>query len=148
MKVILLDDVKKHGKKGDVIEVAEGYGRNYLLPNNLAKEATTSNLNKVKQKKKVEAHRAAQRKDEAILAASQLEKVVVKMSLKIGEDGKAFGSISSKDVAEALSKQTGLEIDKRKIEMKENIKAPGRYIAVAKLHKDIAPQFTVDVAEA
>lgn len=148
MKVILLDDVKKHGKKGDVIEVAEGYGRNYLLPNNLAKEATTSNLNKVKQKKKVEAHRAAQRKDEAILAASQLEKVVVKMSLKVGEDGKAFGSISSKDVAEALSKQTGLDIDKRKIDMKENIKAPGRYIATAKLHKDIAPKFTVDVVEA
>ncbi|MBR0294087.1 MAG: 50S ribosomal protein L9, partial [Acidaminococcaceae bacterium] len=115
MKVILLSDVKKLGKKGDVVETAEGYGRNYLIPRKLAKEATAVNMNQAMQDKKVAEHRAAQRKDEAVMLASQVEKVTVKMKLKVGANGKLFGAITSKDVAEALMKQTGLEVDRRKI---------------------------------
>ena len=134
MKVILLSDVKKLGKKGDVVETAEGYGRNYLIPRKLAKEATTVNMNQAMQDKKVAEHRAAQRKDEAVMLASQVEKVTVKMKLKVGANGKLFGAITSKDVAEALMKQTGLEVDRRKIELPETVKQPGTYTAVAKLH--------------
>ena len=87
MKVILLSDVKKLGKKGDIVETAEGYGRNYLIPKNLAKEATAANMNQAIQDKKVAAHRAAQRKDEAVVLAAQIEKVTVKLQLKIGANG-------------------------------------------------------------
>ncbi len=145
MKVILLADVKKLGKKGDVVETAEGYGRNYLIPRNLAKEANAVNLHQVKQKKQVAAHRAAQARDEAEVLASQVEKVVVTLKLKIGENGKLHGSVNSKDVAEALIKQTGLEIDRRKIELEKTVKAPGRYTATAKLHPDFTAKFDVIV---
>lgn len=148
MKVILLTDVKKLGKKGDIVETAEGYGRNYLLPNKLAKEANSANLNQAKQDQKVAAHRAAQKKDEALVLASQIKKVVVDMKIKLGANGKMFGSIASKDVAEALIKQTKLEgIDRRKIELKETIKGAGIYAAVAKLHPEISAEFTVKVEE-
>ena len=145
MKVILLSDVKKLGKKGDIVETAEGYGRNYLIPRNLAKEATAVNMNQAMQDKKVAEHRAAQRKDEAVVLASQVEKVTVKMKLKVGANGKLFGAITSKDVAEALMKQTGLEVDRRKIELPEMVKQPGTYTAVAKLHPEIAAKFNVIV---
>ena len=143
MKVILLSDVKKLGKKGDIVETAEGYGRNYLIPRKLAKEATTVNMNQALQDKKVAEHRAAQRKDEAVMLASQVEKVTVKLKLKVGANGKLFGAITSKDVAEALIKQTGLEVDRRKIELGETVKLPGSYIAVAKLHPEISAKFKV-----
>ena len=121
MKVILLSDVKNLGKKGDSVETAEGYGRNYLIPRKLAKEATAVNMNQAIQDKKVAAHRAAQRKDEAVMLASQVEKVTVKLKLKIGANGKLFGAVTSKDVAEALIKQTGLEVDRRKIELSQTV---------------------------
>ncbi|MBR4908529.1 MAG: 50S ribosomal protein L9 [Acidaminococcaceae bacterium] len=143
MKVILLSDVKNLGKKGDIVEAAEGYGRNYLIPRKLAKEATTVNMNQALQDKKVAEHRAAQRKDEAVMLASQIEKVTVKLKLKVGANGKLFGAITSKDVAEALMKQTGLEIDRRKIELGETVKLPGSYTAVAKLHPEISAKFNV-----
>lgn len=148
MKVILLQDVKKLGKKGEVIETAEGYGRNYLIPRGMAQEANTQNLNKAKQSAEVAQHRAAQKRDEATLLASQLEKVVVKMQAKVGVGGKMFGSITSKDVAEALVKQTGLEgVDRRKIELLEPVKGPGRFNAVAKLLPEITANFLVEVEE-
>ncbi|MDD4321778.1 MAG: 50S ribosomal protein L9 [Acidaminococcaceae bacterium] len=149
MKVILLQDVKKLGKKGDIVETAEGYGRNYLLPRALAKEASAANLNLARQSQEVAAHRAAQKRDEAIVLAAQLEKVVVKMSVKVGANGKMFGSIASKDVAEALIEQTQLEgVDRRKIELTSPIKSAGRYTAVAKLHPEISATFVVEVEEA
>ena len=123
MKVILLADVKTLGKKGEIVETAEGYGRNYLLPRKLAKEATAANMNQAVQDQKVAKHRAEQRKDEAEVLAAQVAKVTVLMKVKIGVNGKLFGAITSKDVAEALIKQTGLEIDRRKIELKEPVKA-------------------------
>ena len=134
MKVILLQDVKSLGKKGDVVETAEGYGRNYLLPRKLAKEATAANLNQAKADKATAAHRAAQAKDEAVVLGAQIEKITVNMKVRVGENGKMFGSVASKDVAEALIKQTGLNIDRRKIELKSAVKGLGEYTAVAKLH--------------
>lgn len=149
MKVILLQDIKKLGKKGDIVETAEGYGRNYLLPRGLAKEANVANLNLAKQRQEVSAHRAAQKRDEAVVLAAQLEKVTVKMSVKVGVNGKMFGSIASKDVAEALIEQTQLEgLDRRKIELTSPIKSVGRYTAVAKLHPEISAKFVVEVEEA
>lgn len=145
MKVILLSDVKNLGKKGDIVETAEGYGRNYLIPRKLAKQATAVNMNQAIQDKKVAAHRAAQRKDEAVMLASQVEKVTVKLKLKIGANGKLFGAVTSKDVAEALIKQTGLEVDRRKIELSQTVKLPGSYTAVAKLHPEISAKFNVIV---
>lgn len=145
MKVILLSDVKNLGKKGDIVETAEGYGRNYLIPRKVAKEANTMNMNQALQDKKVAEHRAAQRKDEAVMLAAQVEKVTVKLKLKVGANGKLFGAVTSKDVAEALIKQTGLEVDRRKIELNDTVKLPGSYTAVAKLHPEISAKFNVIV---
>ena len=136
MKVILLQDVKSLGKKGEIVETAEGYGRNYLLPRKLAKEATAANLNQANQD---------QAKDEAVVLGAQVEKVVVTMKVRVGENGKMFGSVTSKDVAEALIKQTGLNIDRRKIELKSAVKGLGEYTAVAKLHTDVTATFKVMV---
>ncbi len=145
MKVILLQDVKSLGKKGDIVETAEGYGRNYLLPRKLAKEANAANVNQAKADKATAAHRAAQAKDEAVVLGAQVEKVVVTIKMHLGENGKMFGSVTSKDVAEALIKQTGLNIDRRKIELKNSVKSLGEYTAVAKLHPEVTSQFKVMV---
>ncbi len=146
MKVILLQDVKNLGKKGDIVETAEGYGRNFLLPRKMAKEATAANVNQAKADKATAAHRAAQAKDEAVVLAAQVEKVVVTIKVRVGENGKMFGTVTSKDVAEALIQQTGLEIDRRKIELKGTVKNIGEYNAVAKLHTDVTANFKVIVA--
>lgn len=145
MKVILLQDVKSLGKKGEVVETAEGYGRNYLLPRKLAKEANVANLNQARKDQATAAHRAAQAKDEAVVLGAQVEKVTVQMKVRVGENGKMFGSVTSKDVAEALIKQTGLDIDRRKIELKTPVKGLGEYTAVAKLHTDVTAAFKVIV---
>lgn len=145
MKVILLQDIKSLGKKGDIVETAEGYGRNYLLPRKLAKEANAANLNQAKQDKATAAHRAAQQKDEAVVLAAQVKKVVMKLKVRLGDNGKMFGSVTSKDVAEALIKQTGIQIDRRKVELKTAIKGLGEYTAVAKLHTEVTAEFKVVV---
>ena len=144
MKVILLQDVKNLGKKGDIVETAEGYGRNYLLPRKMAKEANAANLNQAKKDQATQAHRAAQRKDEAVMLAAQLKKVHVIVKVRVGENGKMFGSVTSKDVAEALIEQTKLDIDRRKV--KGAVKGIGEYTAVAKLHPEISAEFAVTVA--
>lgn len=143
MKVILLQDIKSLGKKGDIVETAEGYGRNYLLPRKLAKEANAANLNQAKQDKATAAHRAAQQKDEAVVLGAQVHKVVVHLKVRLGDNGKMFGSVTSKDVAEALIKQTGIQIDRRKVELKTAVKGLGEYTAVAKLHTDVTAEFKV-----
>jgi large subunit ribosomal protein L9 len=146
MKVILLQDIKSLGKKGEIVETSDGYGRNYLLPKKLAKEASTANLHQAQKDQETAAHRAAQKQDEARVLAAQIEKVTVNIKVKLGENGKMFGSVASKAVAAALSSQTRLEgIDRRKIELKTPVKGPGSYTAVAKLHPEIAAEFKVEI---
>ena len=146
MKVILLQDVKNLGKKGDIVEAADGYARNFLLARKIAKEASVANVNQAKQDKAVASHRAAQQKDEAVVLGAQIEKVVVNIKVQLGANGKMFGSVTSKDVAEALIKQTGIQIDRRKVELKTAVKGLGEYDAVAKLHPEVTSAFKVVVS--
>ena len=143
MKVILQQDVKKVGSKGDIVEVSEGYGRNFLLPRKLAVEATAANLETAKQKANSAARKKQQATDEARLLAAQLEKVSVKVAVRIGEGGKLFGSVTGKDVADALMKEKGIEVDRRKIALKSEVTGPGEYEAVVKVHPEI--QSTIGV---
>lgn len=137
MKVILQQDVKKVGSKGDVVEVSEGYGRNFLLPKKLAVEATAANLETAKQKANSAARKKQQAADEARLLAAQLEKVSVKVAVRTGDGGKLFGSVTGKDVADALAKEHGIDIDRRKISLKSEVTGTGEYEAVIKVHPEI-----------
>ena len=137
MKVILQQDVKKVGSKGDIVEVSEGYGRNFLLPKKLAVEATAANLETAKQKANSAARKKQQATDEARLLAAQLEKVSVKVAVRIGEGGKLFGSVTGKDVADALAKERGIDVDRRKISLKSEVTGAGEYEAVIKVHPEI-----------
>ena len=145
MKVILQQDVKKVGKKGDVIEVSEGYGRNFLLPKKYAIEATVTNLNAVNQQKRSEERKQQQATDEAKLMAAQLSKIEVSIPVKIGEGGKLVGSVTGKDIADALKKNHNIDIDKRKIEVKDTIKGLGDYEAVIKVHPEITSKIKVHI---
>ena len=145
MKVILLQDVKSVGKANEIVEVAEGYGRNFLLPRKLAKEATAANINQAKADVATAAHHAAVRKDEAVVLAAQIKKITVTVPVKIGTNDKMYGNVTSKDIAELLKQQTGLDIDKRKIELKTPVKGLGLHTAIAKLHPDVAAEFQVNV---
>lgn len=147
MKVILQQDDKKLGKRGDIVNVSEGYARNFLLPKKLAIPATEANLNQAKQQKAASEFRSRAREDEARVLANQLSKIELPIKAKVGESGKLFGSVTAKDVADALLKETGLDIDRRKIELPEQVKKTGEYKAVAKLHAGIAAEFTVRVLE-
>ena len=147
MKVILQQDVKGTGKKGEVIEVSEGYGRNFLLPKKLAVLANAQNVNLAKQKAGSAAHRKAQEADEAKLLASQLAKAEVTVAVKVGEGGKLFGSVSGKDISEALKKEHGVEIDKRKISITQEVTGVGDYEAVIKLHPEASAKVLVHVTE-
>jgi len=144
MKVILQQEVKKLGKKGDIIEVSEGYARNYLLPQKLAIPATNSNVNNAQQQKEAEQRKVQRILDEAKVLASQLSKVEITLTVKAGEGGKMFGSVSGKDIGEALAAK-GIEIDKRKIDLKEAIKIPGTYPVAIKLHPEVSAQIQVHV---
>ena len=137
MKVILQQDIKKVGSKGDIVEVSEGYGRNFLLPKKLAVEATAANLETAKQKANSAARKKQQATDEARLLAAQLEKVSVKVAVRIGEGGKLFGSVTGKDVADALAKEHGIDVDRRKISLKSEVTGAGEYEAVIKVHPEI-----------
>lgn len=146
MKIIMLQDVKKVGKKGDIVEVAEGYGRNYLIAKKYAIEATKHNLSVAQAQKKSAERKKQQATDEARLMAAQLAQVSVKIAVKVGEGSKLFGSVTSKDVANALKAQHNIDIDKRKIDIK-NITCLGDYTAVIKVHPEITSKITVHVVE-
>jgi large subunit ribosomal protein L9 len=147
MKVILLQDVKTLGKKGQVVEVSDGYARNAILPKKLGVEATGKNLNDLKLQNqhadKVAAQNLAAAKELAETIGQQ--KVVVK--IKTGEGGKLFGSVSAKEIAEAAKAQTGLELDKKKMQLPESIKALGTYEIPVKLHAQVTAKLTVQVTE-
>ena len=114
MKLILLEDVKSVGKKGDIVNKNDGYALNYLIPKKLAVEATKANMNDLELKKKAEEKRKKEELEEAKKIAEQLNDKVVKVSVKAGENGKVFGSVTNKEIADALAKQTGMDIDKKK----------------------------------
>lgn len=146
MKVIMLQDLKKVGKKGDIVEVAEGYGRNYLIAKKYAIEATKQNLNVAQAQKKSAERKKQQATDEARLMAAQLAQVSVTIPVKVGEGSKLFGSVTSKDVANALKAQHNIDIDKRKIDIK-NITYIGDFTAVIKVHPEITSKIAVHVVE-
>lgn len=145
MKVILQQEVKKLGKKGDIIEVSEGYARNYLLPQKLAIPATAGNVNTATQQKEAEIRKTKRLLDEARLHAAQLAKLTVQVAVKTGEGGRLFGSVTSKDIADALQAQHGVELDKRKIELKDTIKSLGTYPVTVKVHPEVSTQIQVQV---
>lgn len=147
MKVILLQDVKKQGKKGQVIEVSEGYGRNFLIKNNLAKLADNAAMNQLKSKQKAQARIEAQELKESQQIKLQLEQenMIVQLSVKVGEDGRLFGAITSKQIAEELEKQHHIMIDKRKIQLDHNITAIGSYEVPVKLHPSVLANIQVKV---
>lgn len=144
MKVILQQDVKKLGKKGDIVEVSEGYGRNFLLPRKAAVPATAQNMNVAKAQACFKARKDAMAADEAKLMAAQLEKVSVTIPVRIGEGGKLFGSVTGKDVAEALKKEH-IDIDKRKIAVQGEVTGEGVYEAVIKVHPSVTSKIKVRI---
>jgi large subunit ribosomal protein L9 len=137
MKVILTADVKGQGKKGDLKEVSEGYARNYLIPRGLAMKATADNLNALALKEKAKAAQAAKEKAQAQEHAKQLESCVVKVKARGGENGKLFGSVTNKEVADALKEQFGIELEKNRIILEENIKSFGSYELRCKLGYEV-----------
>ncbi len=148
MEVILLEDVKSLGKKGEIVKVSDGYARNYVLPKKLGVEATSKNLNELKLKKANEEKVAKQKLEEARAFAKVLEESSVELKMKSGEGGRTFGSISSKEIAQEAKKQLNFELDKKKIILDEPIKTLGVHIVKVKLHKDVTAKLTVKVSEA
>lgn len=147
MKVILQEDVKKVGAKGEVVEVSDGYGRNYLLPRKLAVEASVANLNTAKVKAENKARKARQEADEAKLLGAQLEKISVKIPVRLGKDGKLFGSVGGSDVAKALKENHSLNVDKRKISIAGEVTGVGVYDALIKLHPEVSTKIKIEVVE-
>ncbi|MFF2483558.1 50S ribosomal protein L9 [Paenibacillus sp. NPDC058071] len=147
MKVIFLKDVKGQGKKGEVKEVSEGYVRNFLLPQGLAKPASDGNLKTLEVQNASEAKRKAQEKADAQTLAKKLEELTIVIKTKAGEGGRLFGAITSKQIAEALEKQTGIKVDKRKIDLDEPIRALGVTQVQVKLHAEVKAKLSVQAAE-
>ena len=145
MKVILQQDVKKLGSKGDIVEVSDGYGRNFLLPKKLAAIANAENLNLAKDQAQTKARRKAQEADEAQLLAAQLEKLTISIPVKVGEGGKLFGSVGGADVSKVLKSKHDIDIDKRKISFTEDVTAPGSYTVLIKLHPNVSCKLNVEV---
>ncbi len=148
MKVILTQDVKKVGKKGEMLEVKDGYARNALFPKGLAVEANAVNMNQRKLEQRAEDKRKQQELDQAKAIEEKLKDQTVKLAVKVGEGGKIFGSVTSKEIAEAIQRECGVEIDKKKIQLKEAIKALGGQAVAIKLHPAVTATITVLVVEA
>lgn len=147
MKIILLEDVKSLGKKGDIVNVSDGYARNAILPKKLGVEATGKNLNDLKLQNQHADKVAAENLENARQLASVIEKTTVQVKLKGGEGGKSFGSISAKEISQAAKEQAGLNIDKKKMHLKENLRNLGRYEVPVKLHPQVTANLTVQVIE-
>ena len=148
MKLILLEDVKSVGKKGDLINASEGYAKNFLLPKKLAVEATKSNLNDYELKQKADAKRRQEELEKAQETAAALKDKGVTIKVKTGGNGKLFGSVTNKEVADAIVEQTKLEIDKKKVSIGDPIKMVGERTAVVKLHPKVSAEVTIKIEEA
>ena len=147
MKVILLTDVKGKGKKGQMIEVSDGYARNYMLPRKLAQEATADAVNTMRMNDKATAERQARERAEAVAISKQLRELTLIVKAKGGGAGRLFGAVTTTEIADALKKNAGIAIDKRKLVLDENIKNVGTYTVKAKLGYEIVGQFTVKIEE-
>lgn len=146
MKVLLLQDVRAQGKKGEVVTVSDGYARNFLFPRKLAAELTPAILNEIKTKEEAKQHRLAEEKKQAQEIAVKLQGITVKIYASSGADSRLYGAITAKEIAEELKKQFDIDIDKRKIELDAAIKAYGTYVLDVKLHADVAGKLSVVVA--
>lgn len=145
MKVLLLQDVKKLGKQGEIVEVSDGYAKNYIIPKKLGKEANNAVLNEFNLKKGAEANRKEKERAEAIANAEKISKLTVTIREKAGADGRLFGSVTSKDLMEELKKQHDVAIDRKKILLKDPIRAVGNYSVDIHLHKDATAHLTVQI---
>ena len=145
MKIILLEDVKSVGKKGDLVEIKEGYAKNFIIPKKLGVEATDANKNTLKLQKQNEEKIAREQLAAAQALAAELEQMTVRMEIKGGEGGKTFGSVSSKEIAKAVEDQYGKTIDKKKIQLGEAIKAAGIHEVTVKLHPQVSAKLRVHV---
>ena len=147
MKVILLEDVKNVGKKGSIINAKDGYARNFLFPKNLAIEATDVNLKNLEHVKKQQEQKEKELLDEARQLEEELNKITVVIKTKTGENGKLFGSITTKEIADILEKEHGISIDKKKYDLEEPIKSVGEYYVKIKLHPTVNAKLKVIVTE-
>lgn len=147
MKIILLEDVKSLGKKGEIVNVSDGYARNMILPKKLGLEATSKNLNDLKLQNQHAEKVAQENLESAKNFAEELKDKKVEVKMKAGEGGRTFGSISTKEIAEAAKKQLGLELDKKKMILKDPIKSLGTYEVQIKLHPQVTGTFSVHVSE-
>ena len=148
MKVILLQDVKGKGKKGQMLEISDGYARNFLLPKKLAMEATPDAINTMRMNDKAAAERAAKERAEAVETSKKLREMTVVVTAKGGGAGKLFGSVTSQEIADALKVNAGITLDKRKIVISDPIKNVGTYTVQCKLGYEITAPLTVKIIEA
>ncbi len=147
MKVILLVDVKGTGKAGEIKEVSDGYAKNFLFKNKSAVPADNKNLSLLNQKKQSEDHKAQVRVDEAVAQKEKLEGKIIRVVAKAGKEGKLFGSITTKEIAKAIKTEFAIDIDKRKIELDNDIKTFGSYDAKIKLHPEVVATVKISVSE-
>lgn len=147
MKVILLEDVKSLGKKGQIVNVNDGYARNFILPKKLGLEATNKNLNDLKLQNANKEKLAQEALEAAQELAKKIEAGKVVVSIKVGEGGRTFGSVSTKEIAQEVKKQMGYDIDKKKIQLKDTIKTLGTHIVPIKLHQKVVAELKVNVTE-
>ena len=148
MKVILLQDVKGKGKKGQMIEVSDGYARNYMLPRKIATEATADAVNTMRMNDKAAAEKAARERAEALEISKKLRDMTLVVTAKGGGAGRLFGSVTNQEIADALAKKSGIKLDKRKIVMSDPIKSVGTYTVNCKLGYEITAPLTVKIEEA
>ena len=145
MKVILKENIKGVGKKDEVINASDGYARNFLFPKNLAVEANAENMSKLKAKQDSNAFKKSQEKEEAQKIADKLSKILLKIQVKAGSNGKIFGGVSSKEIAENLEKQYQIKVDKKKIDLKDAIKTLGTFNVDIKLFEGVVGKVKIDV---
>ncbi len=146
MKVILKDDVKNLGSMGQVVDVADGFARNYLVPRGLAVEANTKNIKSLEHEKKVIQEKAKKIKSQVQDISEKISSMTIVIKAKVGEEGKLFGSVTSMDIAEQM-KNEGIEIDKKKISLEEPIKRLGSYTVNIKLHPDVSAPLNIQIVE-
>jgi len=145
MKVIVIKDTKNIGKKGEIKNVSDGYAKNFLIPNGIVMEATPANIRDLKRKKAADAEKRATDKASAEILKAKLAEIETVLQTKAGEGGKVFGSVTSKDISDALLAQHGIEIDKKKIVLENPIKQLGEYTITAKLYQEVTAEFKVTV---